>query len=61
MEEEWASKYSIIIVGAGIAGNALAYALAMQHPERKVLLLERSLSEPGKFRSVSHRSSSLQI
>ncbi|ORX40274.1 squalene epoxidase-domain-containing protein [Kockovaella imperatae] len=37
----------IIVIGAGIAGSALSYALS--HSGRKVLLLERDLSEPDRI------------
>jgi flavin-dependent dehydrogenase len=40
-----ASSYDIIIVGAGVAGSALAHAVGSSG--RRVLLLERDLSEPG--------------
>lgn len=40
-------RYSYIIVGAGIIGSALAYAIATE--ERKVLLIERDFSEPGIY------------
>jgi len=39
--------YDVIIVGAGIAGNALAHALGEQG--RRVLLIERDLKEPGSL------------
>lgn len=37
----------IIVIGAGIAGSALAYALS--HAGRSVLLIERDLSEPDRI------------
>ena len=37
----------IIVIGAGIAGTALSYSLS--HAGRKVLLLERDLSEPDRI------------
>ncbi len=40
-------RYSYVIVGAGIIGSALAYALATE--ERRVLLIERDFSEPGNL------------
>jgi len=39
--------YDVIIVGAGIAGNALAHALGEQG--RRVLLIERDLKEPDRI------------
>jgi squalene monooxygenase len=47
-------QYDIIIVGAGIAGSALAHALSTitsnAHPAPlRVLLLERSLAEPDRI------------
>lgn len=45
--------YDIVVIGAGIAGSALAHALAtLPHPtERplKIALLERSLAEPDRI------------
>lgn len=46
--------YDILIVGAGIAGSALAYALSTsspltKHRMLKIALLERSLSEPDRI------------
>lgn len=46
--------YDIVIVGAGIAGSALAYALSASSPlvkdrTLKIALLERSLSEPDRI------------
>ena len=47
------SRYDALIVGAGIAGSALAYALStVSRPTGKpfrVALLERSLSEPDRM------------
>jgi squalene monooxygenase len=40
-------QHEVIIVGAGIAGSATAVAFARQG--RRVLLLERSLKEPGRI------------
>lgn len=37
----------MIIIGAGVAGSSLAYALGKEG--RKVLLLERDLSEPVRI------------
>jgi L-2-hydroxyglutarate oxidase LhgO len=34
-------QYDYIIVGAGISGCYLAYLLNKQHPERRILMLER--------------------
>lgn len=47
------SHYDVVIVGAGIAGSALAYALS-SNPRKgakplRVCLLERSLSEPDRI------------
>ncbi|KAI9223874.1 squalene epoxidase-domain-containing protein [Blastocladiella britannica] len=39
--------HDVIVVGAGVAGSALAYALAQDG--RKVLLLERDLREPDRI------------
>jgi len=41
------SKYDVCIVGAGVAGCALGYALAKQG--RRVAVVERDLNEPDKF------------
>jgi squalene monooxygenase len=38
-------EYDIIVVGAGICGSALGFALGKQG--RKVLVIERDLKEPG--------------
>jgi squalene monooxygenase len=38
-------SFEVIIVGAGVVGSALAYALGTDG--RKVLVLERDLSEPS--------------
>ena len=40
-------KYDVCVIGAGIAGCAIAYAIGKQG--RSVLVLERNLSEPDKF------------
>ncbi|KAJ1659279.1 Squalene epoxidase [Dispira simplex] len=40
-------QYDVIIVGGGVAGATLAYALGMDG--RKVLMIERDLSEPDRF------------
>lgn len=42
-----AHEWDVIIVGAGVAGASLAYALGKEG--RKVLLLERDLSEPVRI------------
>lgn len=42
-------EFDFIIVGAGIAGSSLAYAISSKRPELKVLLLERDLSEPDRI------------
>ncbi|OWZ62386.1 squalene monooxygenase [Cryptococcus neoformans Bt85] len=41
------SSPEIIIIGAGVIGTALAYSLS--HTGRKILLLERDLSEPDRI------------
>jgi squalene monooxygenase len=41
------TQWDVIIVGAGVAGASLAYALGKEG--RKVLLLERDLSEPKRI------------
>lgn len=41
------NEYDVVIVGAGIAGPALAVALGNQG--RKVLVVERDLSEPDRI------------
>jgi squalene monooxygenase len=44
------SQYDILIVGAGVAGSALAHALSQSSvPQRRVALLERSLAEPDRI------------
>ena len=49
------SSYDILIVGAGIAGSALAYALSTASPSAsravplRIALLERSLAEPDRI------------
>ncbi|CDO73864.1 hypothetical protein BN946_scf185016.g21 [Trametes cinnabarina] len=49
----WSTSYDILIVGAGIAGSALAHALsaAAQHRSKplRICLLERSLAEPDRI------------
>ncbi|KAJ1989366.1 Squalene epoxidase [Dimargaris cristalligena] len=40
-------EYDVIIIGAGVAGAALAYAFGTD--SRKVLLVERDLSEPDRI------------
>ncbi|KAI9152709.1 Squalene epoxidase [Blastocladiella emersonii ATCC 22665] len=45
--EYHASSHDVVIVGAGVAGSALAYALA--EDGRNVALLERDLSEPDRI------------
>jgi L-2-hydroxyglutarate oxidase LhgO len=37
--------YDVIVVGAGVVGSAMGFALGMQR--RNVLVVEKSLSEPG--------------
>ncbi|KDQ06372.1 hypothetical protein BOTBODRAFT_39657 [Botryobasidium botryosum FD-172 SS1] len=47
------TQYDIVIVGAGIAGSALAHALSTIRPSSapplKIALLERSLAEPDRI------------
>ncbi|THH19123.1 hypothetical protein EW146_g1965 [Bondarzewia mesenterica] len=52
--EMWPSTYDVVIVGAGVAGCALAHALAKStsssnHKPLRIALLERSLSEPDRI------------
>src|SRR5690606_10506181 len=41
------TEYDIIIVGGAVAGSALAYALGKQN--KRVLVIERDLSEPDRI------------
>lgn len=48
------TQYNILIVGAGVAGSALAYALStitatLRQSPLRIALLERSLSEPDRI------------
>ncbi|KAI0643282.1 squalene monooxygenase [Trametes meyenii] len=49
----WSKSYDILIVGAGVAGSALAHALSAAATERsrplRICLLERSLAEPDRI------------
>ncbi|KAJ7022067.1 squalene epoxidase-domain-containing protein [Mycena alexandri] len=44
-------RYDVLIVGAGVAGSALAHALATspRNPPLRIALLERSLDEPDRI------------
>ncbi|KAI0683848.1 squalene monooxygenase [Cytidiella melzeri] len=46
----WSKPYDIVIVGAGVAGTALAHALSTSRsPPLRICLLERSLAEPDRI------------
>ena len=45
----WKTEYDIIIVGAGVVGATLAYALSSEQPHLRICLLERSLAEPDRI------------
>uniref|UniRef100_D8QLL2 Squalene monooxygenase n=1 Tax=Schizophyllum commune (strain H4-8 / FGSC 9210) TaxID=578458 RepID=D8QLL2_SCHCM len=45
----WKTEYDIIIVGAGVVGATLAYALSCEQPHLRICLLERSLAEPDRI------------
>ncbi|KAI0755692.1 squalene monooxygenase [Fomes fomentarius] len=49
----WSASYDILIVGAGVAGSALAHALSAAAEARgralRICLLERSLAEPDRI------------
>ncbi|KAJ6595656.1 squalene epoxidase-domain-containing protein [Mycena vulgaris] len=47
----WTTHYDVLIVGAGVAGSSLAYALATLPREKplRIALLERSLAEPDRI------------
>ena len=47
MASNYASRYDALIIGAGIAGCALARALALQG--RTILIIDRSLAEPDRI------------
>lgn len=48
--EMWSKHYDIVIVGAGVAGSALAHALSSSRsPPPRVCLLERSFAEPDRI------------
>ena len=50
----WSTNYDVVIVGAGVAGSALAHALSTSASSStrkplRIALLERSLSEPDRI------------
>ncbi|KAJ6612663.1 squalene epoxidase [Mycena sp. CBHHK59/15] len=47
----WATHYDVLIVGAGVAGSALAHALSTLPRAKplRIALLERSLAEPDRI------------
>ncbi|KAJ7485535.1 squalene epoxidase-domain-containing protein [Mycena latifolia] len=47
----WTTHYDVLIVGAGVAGSALAHALSTVPREKplRIALLERSLAEPDRI------------
>ncbi|KAJ7742680.1 squalene epoxidase-domain-containing protein [Mycena maculata] len=47
----WTTRYDVLIVGAGVAGSALAHALSTLPREKplRIALLERSLAEPDRI------------
>lgn len=47
----WSTHYDVLIVGAGVAGSALAHALSTLPREKplRIALLERSLAEPDRI------------
>jgi len=49
--EMWTDSYDVLIVGAGVAGCALAHALSSLQRARplRICLLERSLAEPDRI------------
>ncbi|KAJ2002643.1 Squalene epoxidase [Coemansia sp. RSA 2322] len=44
-----ASSYDFVVVGAGPIGAALAYKLSIDHPHRRLLVVERSWDEPDRI------------
>ncbi|CAN6859108.1 unnamed protein product, partial [Brassica oleracea] len=40
----------VIVVGAGVGGSALAYALAKRYDGRRVHVIERNMREPERMR-----------
>lgn len=46
----------VILVGGGLAGGLLAYRLSLQHPEKRILLLEASACLGGNHVWIFHES-----
>ncbi|KAJ1826882.1 Squalene epoxidase [Coemansia sp. RSA 2599] len=43
------AAYDYLVIGAGPIGAALAYKLAADHPERKILVVEKNWNEPDRI------------